>query len=285
MFFRRQPAYSEQGPYRILAGLCLLLSFFTSCAGGPTAADLSVTPGTDTHILKTDKFYDLLTWDNKALVNNCWGTVYIQHPELASTSVSYDPAASLCSWRWSWPEEAVSELKGYPSLVVGDKAHGLPNSDATTDARFPLRLRRIDSLLARGDIRATGSGAFDFAFDLLFLENAHSSPEAIRSEIMVWLVSSIPCAATKRGEYIIDGRVYDFFVNTEWHPEIPYLAFVLKEGAPPRRLPLHEFIRIGIETGYVDPDGWLAAVELGPEIWWGDGEATVRDYGISLNGD
>jgi hypothetical protein len=236
-------------------------------------------------VLTTDEMYGFFTWDNKALFNNCWGFGFLEQKELAHSVVSYDPASSTCGWRWSCPREAVSELKAYPSLIVGDKVHGLPGFDQTTDSRFPLHLPLVKSLVALGDFDVTGRGGFDFAFDLLFLEGAYSRPEMIRSEIMVWLDASMECPTHKEGEYIIEGHGYDLFVNTDWNPGVPYLAFVLKGETRPRRFALHEFIRIGIENGYIDQDAYLAAVELGPEIWWGEGKASVHNYAISLNGD
>jgi hypothetical protein len=100
---------------------------------------------------------------------------------------------------------------------------------------------------------------------------------------MIWLVSTHECPATRFGEYEIDGHIYDFYVNTTWN-DAPYLAFVLQDSSPPRRFPLHEFIRIGIEQGYVSPRSYLAGILLGPEIWWGEGEATVHNLRFSLNG-
>ncbi len=246
-----------------------------------------VTPPPDTgkaDILATSAFYGFLSWGNKALFNNCWGMGLLKDAGIAKSTVSYDPATSTCDWSWSWPREAVSELKGYPTLFVGDKVYAPPGHDASTDPRFPLHLPLMQSLWVTGDFRVTGSGGFDFAFDMAFLEGSTSWPSAARAEIMIWLDASMECPADKEGDITIDGFAYDIFVNTDWNPVVPYLAFVLKGDAFPRRFPIHEFIRTGILKGYVPADAYLAAVELGPEIWWGRGEASVRDYTLSLNG-
>jgi hypothetical protein len=268
-----------------MGALCGFLCFLCCCVAPKLTPGQAPAPPIDADIRMTEANYGLLLWDNMALFNNCWGIGFLTHGELASSVVFHDPASSICGWRWSWPREAVDKLKCYPSLIVGDKVHMPAGFDPSTDPRFPLHLPRMESLWARGEISVAGRGGFDFAYDLAFLRGTFSTPAAVRSEIMIWLEASMECPARKEGEYTIEGTAYDFFVNTDWNPDVPYLAFVLKGEAVPRRLPLHSFIRIGINEGYVDPDAYLAAVELGPEIWWGAGEASVRNYRISLNGD
>jgi hypothetical protein len=235
--------------------------------------------------LFSSDIYGLIRWGNLAFYNNCWGRVYLEHGESASCAISYNPAVSLGEWRWSWPQERVTELKGYPSLIIGDKVYPPIGFDQTTDPRFPLHLPSMQSLWVAGEINVNGAGAYDFAYDMAFLESSASRPENMRSEIMIWLARSTECPAQKMGEYTIDGFTYDLHINTVWNPDSPYLAFVLRGDALPWRIPLHEFIRIGIEEGYVDPGAWLAAVELGPEIWWGEGEASVRGFELTLNGE
>lgn len=245
----------------------------------------SPTTGLAANILSTDVFYGLLTWDNMAFFNNCWGSGYIQHKELVSCSIFYDPSASLSHWQWSWPQEAVAELKGYPTLFIGDKVNAPAGYDRSTDPRFPLHLPSMKSLWAEGDLQVAATGDFDFAFDLAFLEGNISTPKAVRSEIMIWLAASKDCPARKESEYNIDGSAYSLCMNTDWNPGVTYMAFVLEGESKPQRLPIHEFIKIAIQKGYVDPDAYLAAVELGPEIWWGEGEASMRDYRILLKVD
>jgi hypothetical protein len=263
--------------------VALLVFLITSCfphigkplPPSPTAESLAKN-------LSSDTFYGLLTWDNLAFYNNCWGSGYIQHEELASCGISYDPSTSISHWQWSWPQEAEAELKGYPTLFIGDKVHAPAGFDRSTDPRFPLHLTSLKSLWAEGEVQVTASGVFDFAFDLAFLEGNISLPAAVRSEIMIWLATSKECPAQKEGEYTINGFAYSLCVNTDWTPGVTYMAFVLEGGSIPPRIPIHEFIRIAMQKGYVHPDAYLAAVELGPEIWWGEGNASVQDYRILI---
>jgi hypothetical protein len=269
----------------IIITLCALHCIFCSCITNPGNNGQTSLSTTGENVLMTREFYGLLSWDNKAFYNNCWGMGYLRNQDIASSVVFYDPASTTCGWRWSWPREAVDKLKGYPCLFVGDKVYAPAGLDRSTDPRFPLHLPLMKSLWTFNEIRVTGSGDFNFSYDLAFLEGPYSAPPAVRSEIMIWLTAYLECPAEKDGEYVIGDNAYDFFINTDWNPGVPYQAFVLKNDSLPQRLPLHEFIRIGIDKGYVDPDAYLAAVELGPEIWWGDGEASVSDFRISLNGD
>jgi len=271
-------------PCRIFVPL-LILWVCSGCAGSPSGPARNKMPSLGPDALVTRKIYGLLLWDNLALFNNCWRFQFLKDADLASSVMFYDPASKTCGWRWTCPKESEHELKAYPSLIAGDKVFKPADHDPSTDPRFPLSLSTMDTLEAAGVFFASGSGSFDFAFDLAFLDGPESKPERVNCEIMVWLDSSIPCVAPKLGEYRVDGYDYDFHVSTDWDPKVPYLAFLLKGDVIPDRVPLHRFIRIGIEKGYVDADAYLSAVELGPEIWWGEGEASVKNFRISLNGD
>ena len=99
---------------------------------------------------------------------------------------------------------------------------------------------------------------------------------------MVWLQSGRACGATWKEELVIDGRAYGLYVKTDWDPRKIYAAFVLRNGPIPARVPLHSFIEHVCRRGYGDPDDYLAAVELGTEVWWGSGRAEVRDFGLDL---
>jgi hypothetical protein len=80
-----------------------------------------------------------------------------------------------------------------------------------------------------------------------------------------------------------DGTQYDLHINAEWNPPIPYISFLRKGESIPGRIPVHKFIDIVCNLGYFCSDAWLAAIELGPEIWWGDGRATIRDMNLRLS--
>ena len=118
--------------------LCMLV--VTSCVSHDEPAP---------EALVTDQFNDLLRWEGAVFHNCCWGDQFLSDPASASSTIWYDPDTDSAGWHWSWPREAVAELKSYPCLIVGEQPFLL--AEPTTDRRFPLALPEIETLWVRGD--------------------------------------------------------------------------------------------------------------------------------------
>jgi hypothetical protein len=253
----------------------LLLSaaaILASCAAPRGAARAS-----SSGFMETADAYGLLRWDGMALFNNHWGMGYLAEGHAHSGRVSYEPEGRLLSWEWSWPADRPDMLKAYPALIIGDKPYTPAGVDESTDPRFPLHIPDMKELWFEGQAEVSGTGEFNFAFDLNLLDGPLSAPETVRTEIMVWLAGTKACGAKKVGEYVVDGIAYDLHINTDWNPRIPYLAFVNKGPVIPKRFPLHEFFAIAFDLGFFGPEAYLCAVELGAEIWHGEGRVALRD--------
>ncbi len=255
----------------------LLIPVLSGCLGAPAAGQNANPP-----YMETTRDYGLLRWDNKALFNNQWGQGYLASGAVHSGKMFYDPKNDLIGWEWSWPVDRPEELKAYPVLIIGDKPFTPAGIDESTDPRFPLYLPEVKEIWFEGEISVSGTGDFDFAFDLNLLAGRRSAPEAIRTEIMIWVYANKVCGAKKTGAYLVDGIPYDLYISMDWNPAIPYLAFGRKGSQVPRRFPLHEFFAIAFQLGFYGPQAYLSAIELGAEIWHGSGKATLRNLSINL---
>jgi hypothetical protein len=271
---------------RFISVLAIAVSFLpmlSSCFSSQTAEkNKDPTYNENPAYMETTQDYGLLRWENKSLFNNQWGQGYLSAGATHTGKMYYDPAARLIGWEWSWPYDRPQDLKAYPALIIGDKPFPTAGVDQSTDPRFPLYLPDVKELWFEGDIDASGTGDFNFAFDLNLLDERISRPDTIRTEIMIWVYANKACGAKKTGTYVIDGVPYDLHVNTDWNPAIPYVAFVRSGTAVPKKFPLHEFFAIAYELGFYGPKAYLSAIELGAEIWHGNGQATVRNCNLIL---
>jgi hypothetical protein len=117
-------------------------------------------------IVETGEDYGLLRWGNQALCNNQWGRENLKSGSAHSGRVYYRTDMNLIGWEWSWPEESPEQLRAYSELIIGDKPFPVPGMDESADPRFPLHLGTVKELWFEGEIRVSGSGGYDFAFDL-----------------------------------------------------------------------------------------------------------------------
>ena len=205
-------------------------------------------------------------------IHNLWGA-----PKNEKVDLTLAKTDNSVSWTWSRPDPVKKPGISYVQPIY-------PSARITL--KTPVEVSEIKSFNLFADYNYTQkpAGSYNLAFDI-FLREKGKSGDNRKSEIMIWLAASKECPARKDGEYNINGSAYSLCVNTDWNPGVTYMAFVLEGESIPQRLPIHEFIKIAIQKGYVDPDAYLAAVELGPEIWWGEGEASLRDYRLLIKVD
>ena len=173
------------------------LTSFYSCPSSETSNSSSEI---NKKVLETNIDYGVIRIDNFDLYNNVWGKAFLQADSIYSNSLRYNVKNKTVYWDWNWPFEAQKELKGYPSIVIGDKPFPLLSDDSTTDARFPLSINKIKKMTFYGNFNAISDGEFNYAFDLMVLNKNNSRPDNIKIEIMVWLISSIKCKEEKRDE-------------------------------------------------------------------------------------
>jgi len=255
------------------------LTSFYSCPSSETSNSSSEI---NKKVLETNIDYGVIRIDNFDLYNNVWGKAFLQADSIYSNSLRYNVKNKTVYWDWNWPFEAQKELKGYPSIVIGDKPFPLLSDDSTTDARFPLSINKIKKMTFYGNFNAISDGEFNYAFDLMVLNKNNSRPDNIKIEIMVWLISSIKCKEEKRDEININGFWYDIYVNTSWNPKTPYVAFVLRGKNVPQEIPIHRIFDEVDKIGFSLDNSYLSAIEVGVEIWTGHGNASLSNWKIDI---
>ncbi|MBM3320781.1 MAG: hypothetical protein FJY73_08920 [Candidatus Eisenbacteria bacterium] len=211
-----------------------------------------------------------------AVTNNKHGESRLEEGDVYAQCVAIGSAGFPASWRWEVRTRR-PYVKGFPQIAFGTN----PWTRVATSKQLPVRVGDLSTLLVEHQVAVAADGLYNLAFDLWLTEDDTPHQNERTNEIMIWLDGSIPVVSGKVGSVSIDGADYDFHVQ-QFENGVPLLLFAAHEPRPSGRTNLLEFLRYLETNGYVSPDVYLSIVELGTEMWWGRGEAVVKEYSVLL---
>lgn len=190
----------------------------------------------------------------------------------------------LLRWRWRWPEGDLMP-EAYPEVVFGHH----PWRPESTTPELPQRVKDLKKLRATYRAKLEGSGVYNLAFQLWFVDHLPATPDAAQAEVMVWVANRGMRPAGRQTAHIVHGdHEYEVFESDrrhldrgewrEWHL-ITLVSRVEQLVGPLDVRPLLEKLR---DRGQLGPDLWLANVDLGTEVAAGSGSAELIGYSIEL---
>ena len=188
-------------------------------------------------------------------------------------------------WTWAWPGFEPLGY-GFPEIIFGWK----PWSQASTDAKLPIRISDLKELAVRYAVSTESTGKISLAASLWLTTSGQATapnPLAIANEIAIWL--DYPEGATPSGERSgslqIEGLDYELWHSPDhgdrgngqgW--DLYYLK------GPNHRLQgtlkLDRFLEAMQSKQLIAPDRFVASVEFGNELMSGSGTTWVSDFDV-----
>lgn len=247
----------------------------------PTAT-LPLTP-TATFAFSACADFERIKVGEYVLHNNVWNkgsrTDYTQ-----CVLAQSDTPPTTLGWRWDWPGNA-REIQAYPEVMVGDS----PWDREPPTGGLPLPVTARDVLVTyTASIQATGQ--WNVAFDLWLTSDPAPAEQNITDEVMIWvdaqgLVSGPPLY----DQVTLGGVEYQVYVSpghgdasggsaATWQ----YIAFVTKKPLLAATLNMSHFLDYLVEKQVIEPDRYIASIELGTEIESGQGEFILSAYQVTI---
>ncbi len=215
------------------------------------------------------------------LNNNVWNkgdrTDYTQcifaHSETPPTTMG---------WRWDWPGDA-REIQAYPEVMVGDS----PWDAEPVTGGLPLPVGARDVLVTyTAAISATGQ--WNVAFEMWLTSDPAPAEQNITDEVMIWVArNDLMPGPLVYDKVTFDGVAYTVHVApghgdasggsaATWQ----YIAFVAREPQLSGKLNMNHFLDYLVEKQVIEPDRYIASLELGTEIRSGKGEFILSAYEV-----
>jgi hypothetical protein len=218
-----------------------------------------------------------LLFGEYAVTNNMHGENRLVEGDTYEQCVAIDSGGFPVTWYWNVETEQPF-VKGFPQIAFGRN----PWTQLSTTDALPAKVADIESLRVAHEVDLDAEGAYNLAFDIWLAADDTPTHTELVCEVMVWLDGTLPAAGQDLGEMIVDGVVYRWFLLTA-EGFAPLYEFVARTPRPSGTTDLLAFLRHLETGGRLSGESYVAAVELGTEMWDGSGSIRVNAYSIGLD--
>ena len=193
------------------------------------------------------------------LENNVWG----------------DKAADICSFAgdgfvgWFWSKDFPTGKPIYPEIIYGKK----PWLEKSTTDKLPAKIKELPVLAIEVDYATIARGKYNVLIDVWITRDKEAGVKSIAAEVGIYLRPHEPLRDCELVE--VDGHGYCYEVAGSGAGCRLY-RFVFAGDEPPSRLNVMRFIRFA----GLDGDLYVASVEFGNEVWFGNGVTIIKNITV-----
>ena len=231
------------------------------------------------------------TWNARTMNDPSWSQL-INVTENANGTIS--PAWSY-DWLGQFDGDEIA-VKAYPEVLYGPKL-GTHVSGTKEETGLPEKVSDLPEFVVRYDYSETGNAERNVALESFF----HDS-EDIRGpcddhdnrvfEMMIWVNN--PSIRTP-GKLALTGVMVD---NQLWNVYIKpdsdkhYIAFTAQNPTTSGTLNWKRFVEWTqdwtaanaeeLQIDVLNPDFYMGAIEIGTEMWWGEGTFTLNEFEVTF---
>jgi hypothetical protein len=244
--------------------------------------------------------YPAMAWDKFVLVNNIWNARAMYRSGWSQTIniEQQHGSAAVPSWKYDWLEESdggIYDVKSYPEVVYGNKL-GVHISGSKAETGLPEKVANLDEF--RVDYSFTHE--FDAEVNVALESFFHSSCDIAGPcddidnrafEMMIWVQN--PTVRTP-GDLaltgvMIDNKLWDVYIKPRSNKK--YIAFTAQTDQSSGTLNWNRFVDWTVEwtknnaeeleINQLSTDYCMGAIEIGTEVFNGDGTFTLDSYNIT----
>lgn len=235
------------------------------------------------------------------VLNNSWNSRSINDPSWYQfINVTENENGSITpAWGYDWRGQFDGdeiEVKAYPEVLYGPKL-GTHVSGTKEETGLPEKVRNLPEFVVRYDYSETGNAERNVALESFF----HDSDD-IRGpcddddnrvyEMMIWVNNPsirTPGQLAQTG-IMIDNQLWNVYIKPTSNKH--YIAFTAQNPSTSGTLNWKRFVdwtrdwtaanSAELEIDVLDPDMYMGAIEIGTEMWWGEGTFTLNEFEVTF---
>jgi len=232
------------------------------------------------------------TWNSRAMHNSNWlQKIYVNEDNFGNVRPT---------WTYDWLGQHDGdeiEVKSYPEVLYGPKL-GTHISGSKAETGLPEFVRDLPEFTVNYSYAETGIAERNVALESFFHDSCDIAgpcdPIDNRAyEMMIWVENPTirtPGDLALTG-VMIDNRLWNVYIKPRSNKH--YIAFTAQDSQPTGTIQWNRFVewtrewtaengeRLGIDV--LSPDFCMGAIELGTEMWWGQGTFTVNRFDVSFD--
>lgn len=213
-----------------------------------------------------------------AALNNAWGSSgLVEGKEYWINGITNKAdITNGTTFSWLYPSTTGLNLNvlAYPAITFGVS----PYAPTSSSLVFPLKVSDIKDMSINYDVSFKGAtSGFNVAFDIWFTSEPRGDSSTITNELMIWVhKGSMEPFGTVVGTY-----TYGDFSATIYRSGT-YTAFVTDKDIPEGSINLADIMAKMTDLGILNPNEYLAYVELGSEVSSGSGSLTIKNLDMTV---
>ena len=238
--------------------------------------------------------YQSIPLNNAVLYNNVWNKDsakdynWTQCLEQKPNSVK-----PVYGWSWDWPNKG-RQIFSYPQIKFGSSPWDpLPK----IDARFPVRLGDLATLVINHDLDIDSNGQFNVATTLWLVNSPNigdaPNPSIIKAEVMIWTFATdkhMNPAGRKIGVIKQDDKNWSVWLNENWgdvsgqnNNKWINITFKAEESHLSNQFNIAALLDHDLLSELNLHDSYVADIELGTEIMRGKGLLWVNHFDVDMS--
>ena len=271
-------------------------------AGGPVSFKTPVSPDLQPIASNTEscEAYPAMAYDKYVVVNNIWNARAMFRSGWSQT-INIDQqhgASAIPSWNYDWLQESdggIFDVKAYPEVVYGNKL-GVHVSGSKAETGLPEKVAELDEF----KVEYSFTHEFDAEVNVALESFFHSSCDIAGPcddidnrafEMMIWVQNPTvrtPGQLALTG-VMIDNKLWDVYIKPR--SDKKYIAFTAQTDQSSGTLNWNRFVDWTVEWTknnaedlgiyQLSPDFCMGAIEIGTEVFNGNGSFTLDRYNIT----
>jgi len=261
-----------------------LLALGPSCAGSARADfDLSRTEGTT--VFESEKNFAATIVDNRYRVfNNVWNARSTTGPHRQKIFVKELNGKTTFGWVWKWWGD--SGVATYPEVQFGNSPWV---GEVAPDSGFPFRVGS-KKVVVDFDVAMHASGSYNLAFEFWTVSSPPVSKNGIAHEVMIWLAENRlgPAGSLVTTAAIAGHQFHIYFANNHGDASgsssntWTIISLVADQPILHGPLDIGAIVAYLVHNRLLDPNVYVACLELGNEVASGSGKTEIRNYAVHV---
>ena len=235
------------------------------------------------------------SWNSRAMHRQDWSQL-INVTENANGSIT--PA-----WSYDWLGQfdgGEIDVKAYPEVLYGPKL-GTHVSGTREETGLPAKVTVLPEFVVTYDYSETGNAERNVAIESFFHDSddirgpCHDESEGGDNrvyEMMIWVNNPdirTPGKLALTG-VMVDNQLWNVYIKPDSNKH--YIAFTAQNPTTRGTLNYKRFVEWTsrwttenaelLEIDALNPEFYMGAIEIGTEMWWGDGTFTLNEFNVTF---
>ena len=229
------------------------------------------------------------------LNDDVWNPGSLVYGQDYTISTTYNPSdlQQGTQFDWSFPDATSSIPLAFPNIKYGVDPLSSGTSGPQTNATFPIQISQLSTFSVNYNVSISGdTKGFAVGLELWITSQPNGGNQSITNQVMVWVhegafspQGQLISSYTDPGDAVISGGIWNRTVHTDKGGNWQYTTLVTNTGQLSGQVDVTALLGELESLHIVSSSSYVADVELGSEVAFGQGSMTVNSLSFATSVD